>query len=59
MKDKTPQEVADEVVSAWAEQLRADGVLMQAIGRGRKVDVTLFAHRGQVQRNPEVTLRAS
>lgn len=49
----------EAVLAAWIEQLRTSDIIRRAIADGRKVDVTLFAHRGEAVREPEITVRPS
>lgn len=54
---KTYQEIADDIFRDWLEQMRSDSALVRALGSGRKVDVTLFAHQRRVSRQPDYAVK--
>ena len=53
------QDRVEVVLGAWLAQMRESDIIRRAIHEGRKFDVTLYAHRGEAVREPEITVRPS
>jgi len=44
----------ESIVAAVIEIMRTDAAIRVAIAQGRKADVTIYLHRGEVARPPQI-----